>query len=340
MISRDPKCVFVANDASQAMVVANSLEHQGIPAKVMDTMTLGGLDGLTAWTGVSARGIEVWVLQPSDAERARALLEEQKETKNLASQPILAYCDQCGNATEFPREQRDTFQECPHCGTSISVSDRESEGEERSVRHTSTGRKFGLRSLQKPIIFFFLVSIAILFCLQLVGVLISELTADKSATWNMTPAEGERFYDSVQGYSIQFPGDWQREQLSQGRSPDEPEQTVTFVGPPTSIGMFSTRITITSREIDPGDFDFDDYFKRFLAITTEEGDEVQETGTMSLDDTEAFWGVISSPDGVTVLQYVVNAERRVHFITCFSSEEAFDFHRGTYEDIVKTFAVD
>jgi hypothetical protein len=76
MISRDPKCVFVASDAAQAAVVANWLEHQSIPARVMDTMTLGGLDGLTAWTGVSARGIEVWVLRPDDAERARALVEE------------------------------------------------------------------------------------------------------------------------------------------------------------------------------------------------------------------------------------------------------------------------
>ena len=72
MISRDPKCVFVANDVATATVVANWIEHQGIPAKVMDAMTLGGLEGLTAWTGVSARGIEVWVVQPDDAKRAQA----------------------------------------------------------------------------------------------------------------------------------------------------------------------------------------------------------------------------------------------------------------------------
>jgi hypothetical protein len=46
MINRDPKCVFVAANAAEASVVANWLEHEGVPAQVMDTMTLGGLDGL------------------------------------------------------------------------------------------------------------------------------------------------------------------------------------------------------------------------------------------------------------------------------------------------------
>ena len=55
MISRDPKCVFVANDIARATVVANWLETRGSPTTIMDMMTLGGLDGLNAWTGVSAR---------------------------------------------------------------------------------------------------------------------------------------------------------------------------------------------------------------------------------------------------------------------------------------------
>ena len=63
MINRDSKCVFVAANAAEAAVVANWLEHEGVPAQVMDRMTLGGLDGLNAWTGVSARGIEVWALR-------------------------------------------------------------------------------------------------------------------------------------------------------------------------------------------------------------------------------------------------------------------------------------
>jgi hypothetical protein len=63
MINRDSKCVFVAATAAEAAVVANWLEHEGVPARVMDTMTLSALDGLNAMTGVSARGIEVWALR-------------------------------------------------------------------------------------------------------------------------------------------------------------------------------------------------------------------------------------------------------------------------------------
>ena len=70
MFNRDPKCVFVASDVGQATVLANWLEHEGIRTQVMDPMTHGGLDGLTAWTGVSARGIEVWAIMPADVDRA------------------------------------------------------------------------------------------------------------------------------------------------------------------------------------------------------------------------------------------------------------------------------
>jgi hypothetical protein len=46
MINRDPKCVFVAANSAEAAVGANRLEHEGVPAQVMDRMSLGGLDGL------------------------------------------------------------------------------------------------------------------------------------------------------------------------------------------------------------------------------------------------------------------------------------------------------
>jgi len=82
MIHRDPKCVFVAADAAEAAVVVNWLEQQGVPAQVMDTMTLGGLDGLTGWTGISARGMEVWVLREDLVDRARQLLAEHKDIQS------------------------------------------------------------------------------------------------------------------------------------------------------------------------------------------------------------------------------------------------------------------
>jgi hypothetical protein len=184
MVFRDPKCVFVANDVAQATVVANWLETQSIPAKVMDSMTLGGLEGLNPWTGVSARGIEVWVLQPHDVERARALIEEHAESQSsravqdsdLLSRPVLAFCEKCGTTTEFSGEQRETTQECPQCGASMNVSEAESEDEEPSFVRAQHGRGFQLRSLQKPIILFVLGCVGLYLCALVLGALLSALT--------------------------------------------------------------------------------------------------------------------------------------------------------------------
>ena len=43
---RDPRCVFVANDFGQADVVAGWLGGRGIPARVMNQATHGGLAAL------------------------------------------------------------------------------------------------------------------------------------------------------------------------------------------------------------------------------------------------------------------------------------------------------
>ena len=130
MISRDPSCVFVAADAAQAAVVANWLEHQGVPAQVMDTMTLGGLEGLTAWTGISARGIEVWVVRQADAEVACTMIAEHDQAlsallagKASAGRSRFPHCEECGCTSEFPGQQRGTVQNCPHCGRYLDVPD-------------------------------------------------------------------------------------------------------------------------------------------------------------------------------------------------------------------------
>jgi len=167
MIPRDPKCVFVANDVAQATVVANWLETQGIAARVMDSMTLGGLEGLNPWTGVSARGIEVWVVHPDDVERALELVDKHEASRrdraydDVTSRPVLVFCEECGSTTEFSAEQRDTTQTCPQCGTSLSVSEGETGGEELLADRAPKDRRFEFRSLQKVIILIFLAAIAL-----------------------------------------------------------------------------------------------------------------------------------------------------------------------------------
>lgn len=183
MISRAPRCVFVANDAAQAAVVVNWLEHEDVPAQVMDTLTHGGLEGLTAWTGVSSRGIEVWVIQQVDSDRARALIAQHQQSlssllmKKAATGPVSARCEECGRISEFPGQQRGTVQDCPHCGRYLDVPDEEVGEEdgiqggmdvemERSEPESDAARpillgKSRLRRLQKPIILIVLGFIAL-----------------------------------------------------------------------------------------------------------------------------------------------------------------------------------
>ncbi len=147
MIYRDPRCVHVADSPAVAELVASWLQGQGIEARVMDQSTLGGLEGLTIWssTGVSARGIEVWVLDPEQAPRALELLAE-REAERVARResadvgPVAAVCEECGLTTTFPGAQRGTTQQCPHCAAYLDVpggeeeweADQEGEPEEES----------------------------------------------------------------------------------------------------------------------------------------------------------------------------------------------------------------
>lgn len=131
MISRDPRCVFVADSLGLAEVVALFLSDQGLAAEVMSPATLGGLDGLTVWSShaVAARGIEVWVLDPSTAPRARELLERQaaqlaaRTAERGAAGDITAVCEDCGQDTVFPGTEAGKVLNCRWCGAYLDVPD-------------------------------------------------------------------------------------------------------------------------------------------------------------------------------------------------------------------------
>lgn len=135
---RDPKCVFIADTIGLAEVVVVWLGEHGIPAQVMNLMTLGGLEGLTALLPgtVSSRGMEVWVKDPSQAAEARQLLADfkaLKETDGAAGVgTIEALCEECGTASLFPAKERGSVQSCPHCGAYMDVTDEppEPDGEQ------------------------------------------------------------------------------------------------------------------------------------------------------------------------------------------------------------------
>jgi Putative prokaryotic signal transducing protein len=136
MYYRDPKCVFVGDILGLAHAVVAHLSGHGIEAQVMNEMTLGGFEGLTAWLPgkASLRGLEVWVVNPNDAERARRIIAENDEelkraqdSRSRRTDPVTAICEECGHSATFPPSEQGTVQDCPHCGQYIDVPDLESD---------------------------------------------------------------------------------------------------------------------------------------------------------------------------------------------------------------------
>jgi Putative prokaryotic signal transducing protein len=132
MYYRDPKCVHVDDNLGRANLIVGWLAGHGIAAEVMDEMTLGGFEGLTAMLPgkLSLRGVEVWVKNATDADRARQLLaERQAEIEAKANRPgtVEAVCEECGEASTFPAAEQGTIQDCPHCGAIMDVPDPDDE---------------------------------------------------------------------------------------------------------------------------------------------------------------------------------------------------------------------
>jgi hypothetical protein len=193
MINRDPRCVFVAGSAAEAAVVANWLEHEGVTAQVMDTMTLGGLDGLNAWTGISARGIEVWVLREELVERGRQLLAEHKDIQSAAVAEeaargnVSARCEECGRVSVFPGDRRGKTEDCPHCGSYLDVPEQgEDEHPPADAEGTETDGSISLTStphvlswgdmIQKTVIYAAAFSLFLVLFVPLIAVIIETVS--------------------------------------------------------------------------------------------------------------------------------------------------------------------
>jgi hypothetical protein len=179
MINRDSKCIFVAADMAEATVVANWLEHQGVPAQVMDTMTLGGLDGLTAWTGISARGVEVWVLREDLVDQGRKLLAEHKGIQStvLAQEAargrVSAQCEECGCVSVFPGDRRGKTEVCPRCGSYMDVPEDGNNEPAGPIIATSTRQpRSWWQVVQKTIIYAAAFCLISMFCIPLIAVII------------------------------------------------------------------------------------------------------------------------------------------------------------------------
>jgi hypothetical protein len=123
-MSRDMICVYHAADVEQAEVLVTWLAERGIEALVKDSYAATMMPSPLI---VAPQGIEVCVMDPEQAERARVLLREQfaeasaRHASDTADATVEATCEECGRSARFPASQRGTVQTCPHCGRYVDV---------------------------------------------------------------------------------------------------------------------------------------------------------------------------------------------------------------------------
>lgn len=132
MISRDSRCVFVADNFGLAEVIVLWLGEQGIAAQAMNKSTLGDLDGLS-WlsrSGMGAKGMEIWVNDLTCDERARKLLYEHVQTlaasKNaraVIQGDVEVACEKCGATSTVAASAAGKIMTCENCGAYIDVPD-------------------------------------------------------------------------------------------------------------------------------------------------------------------------------------------------------------------------
>ena len=121
---RDVICVYRAADLGEADIVAAWLAEQGITVHVKNR---NSAINLYVPSVVAPRGIEVCVVDPAQADRAKELLRVHadesavKKLHDTAGADIEAVCEECGKASRFPFAQRGSVQTCPHCRQYVDV---------------------------------------------------------------------------------------------------------------------------------------------------------------------------------------------------------------------------
>src|SRR4051794_27117923 len=104
MISRDPRCVYVADHQHEVALVLALLRDDGIDGVAANEATLGGLEGVTGWVPrAGIKGIEIWVGDLADADRARTLLAQRtaevqavRTARKARTGAVDVTCPECG----------------------------------------------------------------------------------------------------------------------------------------------------------------------------------------------------------------------------------------------------
>ena len=125
-MASDIECVYRAADIGEADIVATWLADQGIEVHVKNRFVSSTLPIPAI---ISPKGVAVCVINPDDAGRAKALLQEHesdirsRREASVSKGPIDATCEECGQVSSFPSHEGGRVGICPHCRAHLDVPD-------------------------------------------------------------------------------------------------------------------------------------------------------------------------------------------------------------------------
>jgi hypothetical protein len=130
---RDPRVVFVATELRAAEEIGAWLGTKGFPCEVVPPEHAAEPPDGIGLTEHAPPGIEIRVIDVDQAQKARDVIEEQREAiqairarqERRASRTgtVTAVCEECGQSSEWPALDMGSTQDCPHCGKYMDVPD-------------------------------------------------------------------------------------------------------------------------------------------------------------------------------------------------------------------------
>jgi hypothetical protein len=132
---RDPRCVFVATELRAAEEIGAWLGTKGFPCEVIPPEHPAEPPDGIGLTQHAPPGIEIRVIDVDQAQKARDVIEEQREAiqairarqerRANRTGTVTAACEECGQSSEWPAADMGSTQDCPHCGKYMDVPDPE-----------------------------------------------------------------------------------------------------------------------------------------------------------------------------------------------------------------------
>jgi hypothetical protein len=131
MAERDPRTVFVAQNAQLAEAVIKLLAANNIAAEIEQVAPPPS----SAFSGLSEEGPQefpILVTEPKQATEAKdllttaenmSLLRAVRDKRAGRTGTVTATCEDCGKSSEWPATAMGTTETCPHCSGYMDIPD-------------------------------------------------------------------------------------------------------------------------------------------------------------------------------------------------------------------------